>query len=73
VDLKSVIDTRRRGEADIVLFVVVFILAGMGIAMSYSASALFAENTFGDNFYFLKRQLVWCIAGFLVFTSPGPG
>jgi len=67
VDLKSVIDTRRRGEADIVLFVVVFILAGMGIAMSYSASALFAENTFGDNFYFLKRQLVWCIAGFLVF------
>ena len=67
MDLKAVIDTRRRGEADIVLFVVVFILAGIGIAMSYSASALFAENTFGDTFYFLKRQLIWCITGFLVF------
>ncbi|HON78082.1 MAG TPA: putative lipid II flippase FtsW [Spirochaetota bacterium] len=64
MDLKSVIDTRRRDEPDLFLFITVFLMVGMGLAMSYSASANYALNTFGDPFYFLKRQFVWCVVGF---------
>lgn len=65
MDVKSVIDTRRKGEPDLVLFILIFVLAGIGIAMSYSASAVYAINTFGDSFFFLKRQLLWFFVGFL--------
>jgi cell division protein FtsW len=64
VDLKSVIDTRRRAEPDLALFILVLVLAGIGVAMSYSASAAFAIKTFGDALHFLKRQLAWIILGF---------
>lgn len=64
MDLKSVIDTRRRGEPDITLFVIVLLLAAIGIAMSYSASAVVAARNFGDSFHFLKRQAAWFVAGF---------
>jgi cell division protein FtsW len=63
MDLKAIIDTRRREEPDIILFITVFVLVGIGLAMSYSASAHFAQKTFGDSFYFLKRQFVWCVTG----------
>jgi len=57
------IDTRRRGEPDLVLFVTIFVLAGIGLAMNYSASAVYAYKTFGDSFYFLKRQVLWFVVG----------
>ncbi len=72
MDLKSVIDTRRKGEPDLVLFFAVFILASIGIAMSYSASAVYSMRVMGDSFYFLKRQIVWFIlggAGLLLFQE----
>jgi cell division protein FtsW len=65
VDLKSVIDTRRKSEPDLTLFVTVFLLAGIGLAMSYSASAVYAYRVFEDSFYFLKRQLLWFSLGFI--------
>lgn len=64
MDLKTVIDTRRRGEPDLILFVTVFVLAGIGVATCYSASAVYAYKTFGDSFYFLKKQMLWFVAGF---------
>ncbi len=64
MDLKAIIDTRRREEPDLILFIAVFVLVGIGLAMSYSASAHFAQKTFGDSFYFLKRQFIWCVTGF---------
>jgi cell division protein FtsW len=33
--------------------------------MVYSASAVLAVRHYGDSFYFLKRQLVWAVAGVL--------
>lgn len=65
MDLRGVIDTRRRGEPDLWLFITVCALAGFGLAMSYSASAVYALKVFGDSFYFLKRQLIWVAAGFV--------
>lgn len=64
MDLKTVIDTRRRGEPDLVLFVTVFVLAGIGVATCYSSSAVYAYKTFGDSFYFLKKQMLWFVVGF---------
>jgi len=64
--MKARIDTRRLEAPDLGLFITVFALAGIGLAMSYSASAAFAERTFHDSFYFLKRQFLWCAAGFSV-------
>lgn len=69
MDLKSIIDTRRKGDPDLILFVTVFVLAGVGIAMSYSASAVFAQKAFGDSFYFLKKQLLWFVLGFLLLLA----
>jgi len=46
------------------LFVIVLLLAAIGVAMSYSASAVVAARSFDDPFHFLKRQAVWFAAGF---------
>lgn len=56
-------DMRVRKDPDLVLFVIVFALAGFGLAMCYSASAVYALSNFGDAFYFFKRQLLWFFAG----------
>ncbi|HNW27669.1 MAG TPA: putative lipid II flippase FtsW [Spirochaetota bacterium] len=65
MDLRSFIDIRRSKEPDLVLFVVILTLTGIGIAMSYSASAVYALKTFGDPYYFLKKQLLWFAIGFV--------
>ncbi len=64
MDFKPIDDTRPRSEIDLVLFITIMILAGIGIAMSYSASAVYAMKMYGDSFYFLKKQLLWFLIGF---------
>ncbi len=64
LELRNIIDTRRRGEPDLALFAAIFALAGIGLAMSYSASAVYALRVFGDSFYFLKKQTLWFLIGF---------
>ncbi len=49
-----------------ILFVVILSLTGIGIAMSYSASAVYALKTFGDPYHFLKKQLLWFVIGFIL-------
>lgn len=66
LDVKEYIDTRRVREPDFVLFLVIFVLVGIGLAMSYSASAAYAQRSFHDSFYFLKRQFLWCAIGFVL-------
>lgn len=55
-----------RGEYDKVLFTVTLILVGLGILMIYSASAIRAQEHFGDPSFFLKRQVVWAIVGLAI-------
>ena len=66
IDMKSLIDTRRKGSPDAALFIILFLLIGIGIAMSYSASAMYSLKTMHDSFYYLKKQLVWFAAGFMM-------
>lgn len=50
------------------LFVTVA-LAGIGMVMVYSASAVLAGDRYGDSYYFLKRELVFMTVGFCVLAT----
>jgi cell division protein FtsW len=45
--------------------VVTLLLVGLGIVMIYSASAIRAQERFGDPTFFLKKQLVYALVGLL--------
>ena len=52
-------------RADRWLLAVTIILVGLGIVMIYSASAIRAQERFGDPAFFLKRQVLWAGLGLL--------
>lgn len=54
-----------RRSMDIWLFIAFFLLILLGIIMIYSASAYYAEGYFGDNFFFIKKHLVWLFIGLI--------
>jgi len=51
--------------ADRWLLAVTVVLVGLGIVMIYSASAIRAQERFGDPTFFLKKQAVWAVLGLL--------
>ncbi len=54
-----------RAPADRFLLVVTLLLVGLGIVMIYSASAIRAQERFGDPTFFLKKQVVYAFVGLL--------
>jgi cell division protein FtsW len=54
--------------ADRWLLVTTVLLVGVGIVMIYSASAIRAQERFGDPAYFLKKQAVWVALGLLAMS-----
>jgi cell division protein FtsW len=50
------------------LFVTVVLLLSIGVVMIYSTSAFFAQDTFNDSYYFLKRQALWIGLGLAAFA-----
>ncbi len=50
------------------ILTITFILIAVGIIMIYSTSAIFAEDKFGDQYYFFKRQLMWACLGIAAMT-----
>ena len=55
-------ETRQKySGCDSILCVTVAILVLMGIVMVFSSSAAYTEHN--DSFYFLKRQVLWCLLG----------
>ncbi len=62
---------RRRGRvpqapSDRLLLLTTLCLVGLGIVMIYSASAIRAQDRFGDPALFLKKQLVYACLGLLL-------
>jgi cell division protein FtsW len=53
---------------DRVLCGAVLMLAAFGSVMIFSAGAVFAAKKYGDQFYFLKRELVYALLGLIAFT-----
>jgi cell division protein FtsW len=50
---------------DLVFFSVMLVLAGLGLVMVYSSSSITAWDRFEDSTYYLKRQSLFLICGFL--------
>lgn len=56
-------------EFDSTLLLIAVVLTCFGIVMVYSASSVMAVKRYhGDGLFFLKRQTIYAIAGFLVMT-----
>ncbi|WCL47984.1 FtsW/RodA/SpoVE family cell cycle protein [Leptospira sp. GIMC2001] len=56
-----------KSKEDEIIKIIIFTLALVGIGVMYSASHYSAERDFDDPAFFLKRQFLWLIAGFIVF------
>ena len=54
------------GPLDVTLAATLVGLIAFGVVMVYSASAVYANNMFGDGFHFLIRQTVFAVAAFTV-------
>jgi cell division protein FtsW len=52
-------------RADRWLLATTLVLVGMGVVMIYSASAIRAQERFGDSMFFLKKQAIWATLGLL--------
>lgn len=48
------------------IIIMVFLLLS-GLIMVYSSTMILAKERYDDSFYFLKRQLLWMIAGLIIF------
>ena len=57
-----------------ILFIAVYILVGLGVVMTYSASAIYAEHVYKNPQHFLIRQAAYVILGtlFLFATAAVP-
>ena len=54
----------KRGGIDIALFGTLMIMLSFGLIMVFSASAPSAFYNNGDQFYYIKKQLLWTVIGF---------
>lgn len=52
-------NTIRRRPFDYPLLITISLLTGLGLTMVFSASAVLAQERFGDSLYFLKRALLY--------------
>ena len=53
----------KKTTPDIILIIITFTLLAIGLIMVYSASAVRAQDTFGDAFFFAKRQMLFAGVG----------
>ena len=62
---------RSHGGIDRMLLVIVLLLVSFGSVMVFSASYAHGESRFDDSLYFIKRQIIWVVAGIsvMVITS----
>ncbi len=58
-----------RRDVDTSLLVLTIALTCIGVVMIYSSSAIMAEERFHDGFYFLKRQLLYTLVGFILMAA----
>lgn len=55
-----------RRDVDTTLLLLTVSLTCIGVVMVYSSSAIMAAERFHDGFYFLKRQLLYTLVGFVL-------
>ena len=62
--------SRRRQPLDYTLLTLTLGLLALGLLMTYSASAILADQRHGDPLYFVKRQVSYAAAGILAMRNP---
>lgn len=60
---------KKEERGDISLLIAVVMLAVIGTVFIYSASNYSAENTYGDGFYFVKKQLIGVVVGLVAMIA----
>ncbi|MBE9528189.1 MAG: FtsW/RodA/SpoVE family cell cycle protein, partial [Proteobacteria bacterium] len=53
---------------DKILIVSTLALLVVGIVMVYSSSSIMASNKFGDEYFFVKKHLVFALGGLVLFV-----
>ena len=61
--------SKKRG--DILLLVAVVLLSIIGVIFIYSASNFSAQKTYGDSFFFVKKQIIGIVIGIIVMIVMG--
>lgn len=57
---------RTDGSPDLILLLSTLVLVCLGTVMVYSSSFIIASERFGDEYYFLKKQIVFVFIGLFV-------
>ncbi|MCK9274909.1 MAG: putative lipid II flippase FtsW [Syntrophales bacterium] len=61
--------SEKNGKPDIMLLFVTLILVSVGMVMIYSASFIIAQDRFGDEYHFLKKQILFGLAGLILMIT----
>ena len=61
------LQTKTKNKFNFVLFALMLMLLAIGCVFVYSASSYSAEITYGDKFFFLKKQIFGIVVGFIGF------
>ena len=59
----------RAGRPDLIFALLVLLLAAYGTAMVFSAGFYYAQARYGDEYYFIKRQGIWLLIGFVAMLA----
>jgi cell division protein FtsW len=59
----------RAGRPDLIFALIVLLLAAYGTAMVFSAGFYYAQARYGDEYYFIKRQGIWLLIGFVAMIA----
>jgi cell division protein FtsW len=69
--LKAALDTgrqlqiKKKGRMDFPLFLITVLLSAFGILMLFSASYYYAQKEFGDGLFYVKKQMIGFVIGFV--------
>ena len=63
---KKKITNNTTGRIDIALLISVLLLAAFGTVMVFSAGGAYAYARYKDEYYFLKRQIIWLLLGLVI-------
>ena len=55
----------RKNRTDYMILVLIIILVVFGVIMVHSASKVSAELSYGDSFFFTKKQIIGAVIGFI--------
>jgi cell division protein FtsW len=56
-------------DYDPIILISVLLLLGIGLLAVYSASSILAQARFGDHYFYLKRQAIFCLFGLLLMIA----